>query len=71
MKESKVSLNPADYGKGPKAFAEYVKKNKKSYGGVFNVNCLSFDGSVLPIEAKPSKRIITTLIIEWGFFSYF
>lgn len=60
LKESKVSLNPADYGKGPKAFAEYVKKNKKSYGGVFNVNCLSFDGSVLPIEAKPSKPPLIT-----------
>ena len=27
---------------------------------MFNVNCLSFDGSVLPIEAKPSKPPLIT-----------
>ena len=57
LKESHVSLNPADYGKGKKLFAEYVKKNKKVFGGVFDVNSLSFDGSVLPKQPKP--HIIT------------
>ena len=60
LKESSVSLNPEDYGKGPKEFAEYVKKNKKIFGGVFNVNCLSFDGSVLPIEPQSPKPPIIT-----------
>ena len=49
MKETHISLNPEDYGKGKKSFAQYVKKNEKVFGGVFDVNCLSFDGSVLPI----------------------
>ena len=54
LKETNISLNPEYYGKGKKSFAQYVKKNKKVFGGVFDVNCLSFDGSVLPIQPKPS-----------------
>ena len=57
LKESNVSLNPAHYGKSKKSFFEYVKNNKKVFGGIFDVNSLSFDGSVLPKQSKP--RIIT------------
>ena len=57
LKKSYLSLNPVDYGRGKKPFREFVKKNSKVFGGVFDASSLSFDGNVLPKQPKP--RIIT------------
>lgn len=54
LKESYLSFNPAHYRKGKKSFEEYVEKNSKVFGGVFDANTLSFEGDVLPKQPKPN-----------------